>query len=64
MTTMAPFPGLEDLYDGVDPLEASGIGDFDIMAYPYVSLVSELPLAIAATLLSIDGQYTDSCCLL
>ena len=29
--------GLEDLYDGVDPLAASGIGAFDIMAYPYVS---------------------------
>ncbi|CAB9526476.1 Pre-pro-metalloprotease PrtV [Seminavis robusta] len=27
--------GLEDLYDGVDPLAASGIGAFDIMAFPY-----------------------------
>lgn len=24
-----------DLYDGVDPLEAHGVGAFDIMAYPY-----------------------------
>ena len=29
--------GLEDLYDGADALAASGIGAFDIMAYPYVS---------------------------
>lgn len=34
--------GLEDLYDGVDALEASGIGAFDIMAYPYVSLPYQL----------------------
>jgi M6 family metalloprotease-like protein len=27
--------GLEDLYDGVDALAASGVGAFDIMAYPY-----------------------------
>lgn len=26
--------GLEDLYDGVDPIAAAGIGAFDIMAYP------------------------------
>lgn len=26
--------GLVDLYDGVDPVAASGIGAFDIMAYP------------------------------
>ena len=27
-----PFAGLVDLYDGVDPVAASGIGAFDIMA--------------------------------
>eukprot|EP00797_Seminavis_robusta_P011136 Sro1835_g300580.1 Pre-pro-metalloprotease PrtV (756) ;mRNA; f:8187-10960 len=27
--------GLEDLYDGVDALAASGVGAFDIMAFPY-----------------------------
>lgn len=27
--------GLVDLYDGVDPLAASGVGAFDIMADPY-----------------------------
>jgi M6 family metalloprotease-like protein len=27
--------GLDDLYDGVDALAASGVGAFDIMAYPY-----------------------------
>lgn len=27
--------GLEDLYDGRDPLAASGVGAFDIMAFPY-----------------------------
>jgi hypothetical protein len=27
--------GTVDLYDGVDPLGASGIGAFDIMANPY-----------------------------
>ena len=32
---LLPRTGLEDLYDGADPLAASGIGAFDIMADPY-----------------------------
>ena len=62
--------GLEDLYDGVDPLAAYGVGAFDIMADPYgqngdpdfpghlSAWSKELADWVNPTVITANGDYT------
>ena len=62
--------GLEDLYDGVDPLAAYGVGAFDIMADPYgqngdpdfpghlSAWSKELAEWVNPTVITANGDYT------